>query len=260
MKRRHKTREGVNWLSASQGYVEGMKHQRRDSLIPRKGRGRSTTGETRVMSKKIKVSEPLTNYRDEPIDVDSGGSVLMADGGFPALVLGVENASRGERQTFRTGKIGIGVYSEENIPVFLFRAIPGGQMDGHSREGTGELRSRAALKIHDFPSGHREAFLESEDRSEGFVSVPVYLVETNPPSEVNVPNVVLGIRDEKLRRHKISEIRSTAKRQFEKYPSARAEMKAAAALMKRRSMEEMMESTTLTTNKGKLMSLAGEGV
>jgi hypothetical protein len=211
------------------------------------------------MSKKVKVSEPLTNYRDEPIDVDPGGSLLMADGGFPALVLGIENASRGE-QTFRTGKIGIGVYSEENIPVFLFRAIPGGQMDGHSREGTGELRSRAALKIHEFPSGHREAFLESEDRSEGFVSVPVYLVETNPPSEVNVPNVVLGIRDEKLRRHKISDFRSTAKRQFEKYPSARAEMKAAAALMEDRSMEEMMESTTLTTNKGKLMSLAGEGV
>lgn len=212
------------------------------------------------MSKKVKVSEPLTNYRDEPIDVDPGGSILLADGGFPALVLGIEGASRGERHTFRTGKIGIGIYSEKSIPVFLFRAVPGGQEEDHGPEGRAEIRSRAALKIHEFPSGHREALLESEDRSEGFVSVPVYLVETNPPSEVDMPNVVLGIRDEKIRRHKISDFRSTAKRQLQKYPSARAETKAAATLMDERSMEGMMESTTLTTNEGKLMSLAGEEV
>lgn len=211
------------------------------------------------MSTKINVSKPLTNYRDETISVDAGGSILMTDGGFPAMVLGINGASRGERYTFRTGRVGIGLYSERDIPIFLFRAVPGSSEEGEGNGGNeGDIRARAALKIHEFPEGHREAFFTSEERSEGFVSVPIYLVETDPPEEVGAQNIVLGIRDEKIRQAKMKGVRQTAERQFSRYASAREEAGAAATLMKERSLDEMMESSTLTTNEGKLMSMAGE--
>lgn len=208
------------------------------------------------MGSKIKVSEPLTNHRDEPINVDAGGSILMADGGFPAMVLGISGASRSERHTFRTGRVGVGLYSERDIPVFLFRAVP--ENNDEDEGNHGDIRARAALKIHEFPDGHREAFLTSKERSEGFVSIPIYLVETDPPEEVGAPNIVLGIRDEKIRQFKMKDLRETVERQLKRYNSARGEAEAAAALMRKRSLDEMMAETTLTASEGKLMSMAGQ--